>query len=207
MLRYLALLAIPVLVLASAPAGAEDYRKVETCDGGALTIDVDQDSPRTGQVVIRDRAIIDYLVSRGVIEERFGQRTVGFDSTTGQPITEENAYELVLRGQQDSRISAPGDFVGFEGFTTSGLDVRFVLRAGYGPFERHSVRAFVYREGGAVKVRFDEEIRAFSGCTVPIPFPQGYTTDCAYAGGQLVSYPAEYQPERASWLFHDCHAE
>jgi hypothetical protein len=38
--------------------------------------DVDQDSPRTGQVVIRDRAIIDYLVSRGVIEERFGQRTV-----------------------------------------------------------------------------------------------------------------------------------
>lgn len=48
---------------------------METCDRGALTIDVDQDSPRTGQVVIRDRAIVDHLVSRGVIEERFGQRT------------------------------------------------------------------------------------------------------------------------------------
>lgn len=174
-----------IVVSASHRAIASDYRRKMECADGGVIVDVDLDEPRVGQVVIRDYRAIDYFKSRGIVRDMH--------------FLESAPYELLLKGQQQTRIT--DGFHGFEGNAGFG---RLRINRGFGPYNRHSYLFFAYREGNGIKIRVDEKINSFSGCTVYIPNPQGYASDCQFAGGKNVSFESEYHADRANWFFPNC---
>lgn len=195
---------VTTLAATSAQA-APEYRQILSCGDGGAIVDVDLNAPRNAQIVIRDGQALEALRAGGVLEEPFPTQT-GFDRAQGRVVYIPNPMELTLQGTQNNRLTEQG-FTGLETYSELSIYKRYKVRTDFGPFLRHRYRVFAYPEAGGLKLRVDEEIRPFSGCSVHIPHPQGYTSDCTNAGGQNVSFGGEYHTGRAEWFFPNCRAQ
>lgn len=181
--------AVVLSVVTAAPnAISADYRKIVECEGGALVIDIDQDQPKRGQVVIHDQRIIDYLIQKNFITS-IDERTAEINRMP---------RSLILRGDQDSRLSA--GFKGFEVYPLLNEGSRYSSHR-FGPFQRHQFQFFVYPEANGIKLRIDEHLNSFSGCAGQVEFNGSVGSICR---SQYVSYPSEHLMDRGNWFFQGC---
>lgn len=170
-------------------AQARDFREIRSCGNGGLKVQVDLDSPKSGQVVIYDYHAIDYLKSLGMIRDR------GVDPRSAES---RYPYVLVLDVSQAERMTD----VNFKGATgsISSLYGRFYSIFPFGPYQRHNYAIRIYPESGGMKLRVDEVLNAFDGCDRQIQ----YNSEGSYCPGNRVSFKAEILENRADYFFSNC---
>jgi hypothetical protein len=96
------------------------WRQVLSCDGGAAVVDADQDNPYLVQLVIREKAIVDYF------------RSSGFGASPGVPF---QGSEIIVSGRNDQPVYSGGDVRSFSAqrpSSYSNTEYSYVRREGAG---------------------------------------------------------------------------